>query len=288
MIRKNDINLWSDDSTKNPTAEEIAQDKILRASGERDERGVMERPRLQVYMPEQPAADPCPAFIVCPGGGYTFLADHESEPVAEWFTKRGFAALVLRYHIAPVGYPAPFADAARAMRLARANADALGIDSERLGMIGFSAGAHLTAMTGFKPDLIQDEEDDLAEDFSARPDRIVLAYAPIKSVHGRERSAHHFAGASSPAEIEAAMDVISGIDSSAPPTFIYHTQPDEKVPVANAMALASACAANGVPFALHVYPNCNHGTVMGQRFPEVASWAGLLEDWLSDWGMVKA
>jgi acetyl esterase/lipase len=86
-------------------------------------------------------------FIVAPGGGYRVLAPHEADAYAKWLAANGVTAFVLKYRLAADGYRVPviLQDAARAVRLVRSNATAWGLDPKRIGMIGSSAGGHLTA-----------------------------------------------------------------------------------------------------------------------------------------------
>src|SRR4030095_11091145 len=89
------------------------------------------------------------AVIVCPGGGYQHLADHEGRPVAEWLNSIGITAFVLKYRIGPkYHHPAPLQDAARAVRLVRARASEWKIDPKRIGVLGFSAGGHVASTIG--------------------------------------------------------------------------------------------------------------------------------------------
>lgn len=123
------------------------------------------RPRLEFYAPVGPAqhgsggqvpapATLWPAVIVCPGGGYGFLAPHEAAPVAWMFARHGIAAFVCHYRVAPHRFPAPYADVARAVRLVRAMSRGLGIDPARIGLMGFSAGGHVAVNVATRPDFI--------------------------------------------------------------------------------------------------------------------------------------
>src|SRR5713226_8151291 len=109
---------------------------------------VADIPTLTPYLPPKEKATGA-AIIVCPGGGYTHLADHEGGPVAEWLNSLGVAAFVLKYRLGPrYQHPAPLLDAARAIRLVRARAAEWKLDPQRIGILGFSAGGHLTATAG--------------------------------------------------------------------------------------------------------------------------------------------
>ena len=105
-------------------------------------------PTLTPYLPPKGKATGA-AVIVCPGGGYTHLADHEGGPVAEWLSSLGVTAFVLKYRLGPrYHHPAPLQDAARAIRIVRSRAAEWGLDPERIGILGFSAGGHLAATAG--------------------------------------------------------------------------------------------------------------------------------------------
>src|SRR6266571_7943199 len=105
-------------------------------------------PTLTPYLPPKDKATHA-AIVVCPGGGYSHLADHEGAPVAEWLNSIGIAAFVLKYRLGPrYHHPAPLQDAARAIRTVRARAVEWKIDPERIGILGFSAGGHVTSTIG--------------------------------------------------------------------------------------------------------------------------------------------
>src|SRR5437588_8721902 len=120
------------------------------------------------------------AVIVCPGGGYTHLADHEGRPVAEWLNTLGITAFVLKYRLGPrYHHPAPLQDAARAIRTARARAAEWKIDPKRIGIIGFSAGGHLASTIATHFDSGKPDARDLIERVSSRPNLAVLIYPVI-------------------------------------------------------------------------------------------------------------
>ena len=108
-----------------------------------------DKPSLTLYLaPEKSAARS--AVVVCPGGGYGFLAkDHEGDQIARWLNSLGVSAFLLQYRIAPrYHYPAPILDARRAMRFVRSHAADYRVDPGRIGIWGFSAGGHLASTTG--------------------------------------------------------------------------------------------------------------------------------------------
>lgn len=257
------INLWADGSSNNP-------------------KEPAERPRLEIHVPPDPLSDPAPAVIVCPGGGYHFRAPHEADPFAEFFAAHGYVGIVCHYRVAPHSFPAPMADAARAVRLTRHLAPRFGIDPERVAMLGFSAGGHLASTTATQPDLHREPEDDLAGCHSARPDRAILAY-PVISLLGRI-TAQNLLGPNPAPDLLRQLSNDLHVTEQNPPVFLFHTADDPVVPVSHSLLFAQACLAKGVPVELHVYQSGRHGVGLARDLPKLASWPGLVLDWLAGWG----
>src|SRR5205085_644401 len=129
-------------------------------------------PTITPYLPPRDKATGA-AVVVCPGGGYQMLADHEGRPVAEWLNSIGVAAFVLKYRIAPrYHHPSPMRDAQRALRTVRARAAEWGIDPRRIGILGFSAGGHLASTAATHFDAGKADATDPIERVSARPARL--------------------------------------------------------------------------------------------------------------------
>ena len=131
-------------------------------------------PTLTPYLPPRERMTGA-AVVICPGGGYQMLADHEGRPVAEWLNSIGVAAFVLKYRIAPrYHHPAPMLDAQRALRTVRARAAEWGIDPRRIGILGFSAGGHLASTAATHFDAGKAGSADVIERVSSRPDLVIL------------------------------------------------------------------------------------------------------------------
>src|SRR5437870_347316 len=136
-------------------------------------------PTLTPYFPAKGKTTGA-AIIVCPGGGYTHLADHEGRPVAEWLNNLGITAFVLKYRLGPRNHhPAPLQDAARAIRTVRARATEWNIDPKRIGILGFSAGGHVASTIGTHFDSGKPDASDPIERVSSRPDLMILIYPVI-------------------------------------------------------------------------------------------------------------
>lgn len=237
------------------------------------------RPRLEVYYPVD--AFRGQAVIILPGGGYEMLAPHEGEPFARLFAYHGLVGVVCSYRVSPHRYPAPVADAARAVRLVRANAARWNLRQGGVTLMGFSAGGHLASTIATQPDLYRAPEDDLADLYSARPDRLALAYPVISMV--REYHLGSTVALLGPRPPEALRRQLSNelhVSPANPPVFLFHTADDEVVPVSNSLRFARACREQGVPVSLHIYPSGPHGVGLAEGWPEVRSWVDRLLEWL--------
>ncbi len=135
-------------------------------------------PTLTYY----PALEGVPtAVIVAPGGGYRDLAmNHEGRQVANWLNAAGISAFVLKYRLGPrYHHPIELGDAQRAIRLVRTRAAEYGVKPDRIGMMGFSAGGHLTSTAETHFDTGNPDAADPIDRASSRPDFAILGYAVI-------------------------------------------------------------------------------------------------------------
>lgn len=229
-----------------------------------------------------------PAVVICPGGGYERCSPREGEPVALQYMTAGYCAFVLDYAVAPANhYPEPQNDAFNAIRLIRANADVWGIDSEKIAIMGFSAGGHLAASVA----TLWDEEPFKTEDQSNRPNAALLCYPVLssKTEITHEDSIINLCGED--ATLRQAMSLEDRVNEKTPPCFIWHTFSDQAVPVQNSFCFAEAMVKAGVPCEMHIYPHGVHGLALansitavdGYYVDELAqSWFSLSLDWLSD------
>ncbi len=242
------------------------------------------RPLIEIYAPAEKPTRPVPAIVVCPGGGYGTRAPHEGRPFAELFAKHGYVGVVCHYRVSPYRFPAPMADAARAIRVVRSLADELNIDAHKVGIMGFSAGGHLAATTATQPDLHKDEHDDLVDKFPARPNRCILGYPVVSMVTRYHKgSAANLLGADPSEQRRRQFSNELHVTPKNPPTFMFHTADDGPVPVENSLNFAAALTKHKVPYALHVYPHGRHGVGLAGNNEKLKSWTTLLIDWLKGW-----
>lgn len=257
----------------------------LWADGAPQQKGDTEKdiPTLTSYLVEGRAANGI-GVVVAPGGGYHGLAsDHEGIQIARWLNHNGIAAFVLRYRHAPdYQHPVPLLDAQRAVRTVRANAEAWGVDPARIGMIGFSAGGHLTATTGTQFDAGNSDAADPTDRVSSRPDFLFLMYPVITMTepHTHTGSRANLLGEGFTPEMADAQSAEKNVTAETPPAFIFHTGDDSVVPVENAVMFYSALHAAGVPAELHIFEKGRHGVGLAQGDPALRVWSDLALNWL--------
>lgn len=258
------VALWPDGSPNNPA--------------------VGSRPTMEIFSPFVPDHAIAATIVICPGGGYAGLSRYE-RLFAEFFRGLGYTAVVVNYRVAPHRHPAAYADAARAIRLLRAHAAKWKVPAGRLALMGGSAGGHLAALVGTRPDLYRDPEDELAATVSARPDRLILAYPVISGVAGEvtPRSFERLLGPDAPRELREPLSVERYVSADTPPSFVFHAADDAQVGVEHSLWFARACWAAGVPAELHVFPRGGHGRLFAYAADVSPRWRALLQDWLDAW-----
>jgi acetyl esterase/lipase len=250
-------------------------------------------PTLTPYLPD-PAKATGAAIVICPGGGYGGLANHEGEHYARWLNESGVAGFVLKYRLGSAGYrhPVMLQDAARAVRTVRARARDWKLDPKRVGIMGSSAGGHLasTLLTHF--DAGKPDASDPIEQVSSRPDLGILCYPVITLVgpFAHAGSRKNLLGTNPPPELVRELSNDLQVTRDTPPCFLWHTDADSGVPVENSLQFAAALRKAGVPFDLHVYEKGPHGLGLGTRDwnPEKRHpWTGDCVFWLKAQGFAK-
>lgn len=237
-------------------------------------------PGIEPYLVE--TSSPRPAVIVCPGGGYRCRVDREGEPIARWLNSFGLHAFVLTYRVYPYLYPYPVIDGKRAVKVVRSRAAEWGIDPDRIGIMGFSAGGHLASTVATHFDEYEAPVLDDIDAVSCRPDFAILCYAVINMADSfaHRGSAVNFLGEEPTQEQLAKFSNEKHITPETPPCFLWHSTRDTAVPVQNSLRFADALAANGVPFGLHIYPGGQHGWGHGWKGTDTSSWKESCEEWL--------
>ena len=229
------------------------------------------------------------AVIVCPGGAYGGLTAYEGEPIARALNAGGISAFVLRYRLAPYHYPVQLWDVQRAIRVVRARAAAFGIEPDKIGVLGFSAGGHLAGMAATMhedPDATI-ENGDAADAISCRPDAAVLCYPVTSLIESctSEGSCRNLTGyADAPENVRRHLSVDLRVSDTTPPVFLWQTAADAGVPVENSLLFARAMHAHQRPFSLHVYPHGQHGLGLAEDTPLACGWMDETIKWLKNLG----
>ena len=230
--------------------------------------GIIDQPILTIHRPADGLSVGV-GCIVAPGGGYRILAsDHEGLQVAKWLNRIGVTAFVLRYRVGPKYHSSvSLIDGLRAVRQVRYRAPEYGIDKNRIGMLGFSAGGHLTVAVGTGSDEGKFESEDPVERMSSRPNFLVPVYA-VTNGHKRGKKADEY----TPTD--------ESVNSSTPPTFLVHTHEDSIVPASQSSLFYEALLRHGVPAELHIFNDGEHGLGLMTGDPDVAQWTDLFYRWL--------
>jgi len=260
--------------------EERTQEGILRISK-------VQIPEIEVYFPTKQVQNG-QAVVILPGGGYRILAyDWEGTDFAKWFNSEGITGIVLKYRLPDPDSQSspeevPLLDAQRAIRLVRHHAKEWGIDPDKIGVMGFSAGGHLasTLSTQYEHDI--DLEKDDIDKLSARPDFSILVYPVISfrdaATHSGSKEA--LIGKNPSIELQDRFSAEINITDNTPSTFLVHAQDDMAVPVRNSILYYQSLVENGVPTTMHLYPTGGHGFAFGIGKGTVENWRMELISWL--------
>jgi acetyl esterase/lipase len=227
------------------------------------------------YYPSPNQTTPAPALLVCPGGGYrNVVIEKEGTRIALFFQKRGFAVFVLKYRLAPAE---AVQDARRAMRVIRSQAAKYKIDPTKLGVVGFSAGGHLSANLALNH--AQSDTQDETDKLSARPDFCAPIYGVLEPLNPANYEPGRF-----PA-LYAIKSLKDSAASDVPPMFLAHAVDDKTVPVEQSLNFFVALKAKGIPAELHLYEKGGHGFALETDRSYASSWGEAFILWLKAHGI---
>lgn len=247
-------------------------------------------PYLDVY-PAPKEKSNGTAVVICPGGAYVGMAvKHEGSQVAKWLNSLGITAFVLKYRLPDDSIMenksiGPMQDGQRAIRIVRNHAKEWGIDPNKIGIMGFSAGGHLasTLSVHFNEKVYQPE--DLT---SARPDFSILIYPVISMDSGITHSgsrANLLGGAPSSELLKHFSNELQ-VNSETPPAFMVHSLDDDAVPVQNSINYALAMHKFKIPCELHIYQTGGHGYGLGKSTNTESTWPEACRKWLESRGLL--
>ena len=249
-------------------------------------------PTLDVYLPDnyegrQDQKRPC--MLLCPGGGYRIVSPREAEPIALHLFPEGYNVFILTYSTHPNAFPTQIREAAAAMEVIYANAESWNCDLDRVAIMGFSAGAHLSAHYANRYDCPEVR----AVFPESKPVKATVLCYPVITGDPDFRhngSIEKLSGQFPPSREEAEKySCEKMVTENTPPAFIWATAADQIVPVNNSLLYAQALSAHKVPFELHIYPYGKHGLSTVDLWtnseipPEVAraaEWLPNLKKWL--------
>lgn len=230
-----------------------------------------------------------PCIVVCPGGGYGGCSQREAEVITLPFVAEGFNAFVLTYSVYPHHFPAQVQEVAAVLELIHANAEAWNCDPNRVAIIGFSAGGHLAAHYSTCYDCAE-----VREVFpESKPVQASILSYPVITADPTFSHMGSICCVSGhdpllPEDIEK-FSCERHVTEHTPPAFIWHTAPDDCVPVMNSLLYAGALAKYNIPFELHVYPFGGHGlsTVdertcdsLDEKTAHAHDWMDAVKKWL--------
>ena len=253
-----------------------------------------DQPHLEVFLPDAAIVKlrhPRTGIVIAPGGSYHGLAiQKEGYDLAHWYNQLGIPAFVLSYRLGPrYHYPAPFNDATRAIRYVRAHAAEYGIDPDRVGMMGFSAGGHLTSTVGTHFAAGDAQASDPLDRISSRPDFLVLVYPVIDALGPASVGSFHWLLGDTPdPAVMADLANDKKVTAQTPPTFLVAASDDDAVSPFNSVNFYTALVEAGVPAELHLYEYGRHGFGMAALDPVLGQWTDALDHWLEQRGLLTA
>lgn len=235
------------------------------------------RPTITVYRPAK-EKDTGAAVVICPGGGYWNLYwELEGEEVAEWLNSLGVTGIILKYRVPrrpdePKGEPArrPLQDAQRAVSLIRSKAKEWGINPNRIGMVGFSAGGHLAIATATSFEKRSYKPIDDIDKISCRPDFAILVYSGHLKAKDKD-------------ELAAGLQV----PKETPPVFLAHGGDDIISPPEHSVVTYLALTRAGVPAELHIYSGATHDFGVRRSDRPCSGWTQSCAEWLGHRGLLK-
>ncbi len=230
------------------------------------------------------------AVVICPGGGYAIEAmDHEGYDMAKWLAERGVAGIVLKYRLPNGHHAIPSGDARRAIRTVRTNAAKWGIDQDKIGIAGSSAGGHLASTVGTRFDRGNPQAADPIEKMSCRPDFMLLLYPVItfQEEYGHMGSRTKLIGAGNDWKLVQFYSNELHVTPETPPTFLVLADDDSGVLPRNSVEFYQELKKNNVPAEMHIFARGGHGFGIWKKNLPVDQWPDLFLDWLKTMAFVS-
>jgi len=236
-------------------------------------------PTLTVYLPSEEHRTG-QGVLILPGGGYGMVSTaKEGHRPAQFLNACGIAAAVLEYRHHPFVYPVPLLDAQQGMRVFRGWMREKGLDPDRAGVMGFSAGGHLAGLLSTQPELPHDSPGRYMNDEIVTPAFTLLIYPVVnlEKLFAHSGSKNNLLGPEADEHLIKTLSVDQAVGPETPPMFLVHAADDGTVPLENSLSLTRELNRHGVPVDLHVYAEGGHGFGMGAYH----EWTRLMLDWLT-------
>jgi len=278
------MSLWPDNKIPNhiesSEKEVYRQNDILRISK-------VQEPTIEVYLPSKRNATG-ETFLIFPGGGYGILAyDWEGTDIAKFLNSKGITGIVVKYRLpSEVSQTdrkyVPLIDAQRAIRLVRNHAEKFNMKSDKIGIIGFSAGGHLASTLGTHYNENVYKPIDSVDSESARPDFMALVYPVISfgpNTHNGSKT--NLIGNNASNELSDYFSNENHVTEQTPPTFLLHATDDTAVLVENSLLFYKALKEKGISATMHIYPKGGHGFGLGLNDGHLKDWGNRLIDWVT-------
>lgn len=295
QISDNEILLWPGSA---PGSEKISiPEQIIERSSDPKvlDRAIIgiTKPSIIPFFPSRGTENGA-ALLIMPGGGYERLVvDKEGYDLAEWLNSKGVTAFILKYRLPGEGHRhghlVPLQDAQRAMRLIRQNADNWGIDVNRVGVLGLSAGGHLASTLGTKYAAEAYEAFQDVDLLSAKPDFMLLNYPVISMDEGitHPGSRMNLLGNNPSQDMIRMFSNHQHVDANTPPTFVVHANDDTSVTSKNSILFYEALRESKVDTEMHIFRKGGHGFAIRLAEGSVARWTQLADDWLTEMGFIN-
>lgn len=272
----------------------FAQDDVIRIW--KNVKGMKNEPSVMfLHKAKNSDSKKNPAVIICPGGSYHHLGLYnEGYCSAKWFSENGITAFTLKYRTNEsfYNYPAMLQDVQRAIQIARENAEKYGIDAEKIGVIGYSAGGHLAAMAGeFFESHNELEKLGIRTEVSLRPDFVMPIY-PVVSMQddiAHRRSRKSLLGKNQSQERKNEFSLEANVPENMPPTYIVVAKDDPVVDYNNSLRLFDALQEKNIPNCrIAIYERGGHGFGMKNNdFMKKFHWNEDLKQWLREIGVAE-
>ena len=238
-------------------------------------------PTLHYYATDKKSENKSCVLLFAGGGYENVCVNHEGVTYVDFFGKLGFDAFVLDYRVKPYSFPVPVLDARRAVRVIRNHAKELGINENKILVMGSSAGGHLAAFLSTYEGKIDGEGIDEIDKIDCKPNGQILCYPVIEPI-GHLLSFKNFSGGRE--ELFESLMPSRLVNANTPPAFMWHTARDQSVNVINTLNYAKALKEHDVSCEMHIFPDGKHSLALSLGEDKISkhvhSWVDLLVKWL--------